>query len=188
MTAHLLATVLQDFSVVVNPPIEGVLTLELAKQHLEYEDTDRDLLINQYIRASQAWVENFIGKPLSLRTVTETFNYFQQHFNLLKGPVVSVTSIEYLDSNGNLQALANFRHRGSRIYSPLGGWPSTLDLSPVTIVYQAGFANVPADLVSAQLLLIGHWFENREGASDRPAKAVELAVEALCNPYRFLQV
>jgi hypothetical protein len=49
------------------------IDLAMAKQHLEYEDDDRDALIQQYIDAAQAWVEDFTGKLLFRRTIPQRF-------------------------------------------------------------------------------------------------------------------
>jgi uncharacterized phiE125 gp8 family phage protein len=165
------------------------ISLSLAKQHLEYEDDDRDELIQQYLRASQSWVENFTGKPMNIVTIVEEFPGFGNSLLLAKSPIVSVTSVEYIDADELPQEVIGFRKLGSRLYPPVEGWPANFEFTPVTVTYRAGFAEVPADLVSAQLLLIGHWFENREAvvAGAIPA-TVPLTVEALCNPYRFLQV
>lgn len=164
------------------------ISLSLVKQHLEYEDDDRDELIQQYIRASQSWVENFTGKPMVVQTVVEEFSQFKNPMLLSKAPIISITSIEYVDQDEQPQEVTGFRKLGSRVYEPVGGWPTNFDFTPIVVTYKAGFSDVPADLISAQLLLVAHWFENREAATESPATEVALAVDSLCSPYRFLQV
>lgn len=165
-----------------------MVSLALAKQHLEYEGDDRDDLIAQYIAAARAWIESYTGKRLMVSTITETVDCLYDGRPLSAGPVVSLTSVDYIDTANAAQTLAGARVLSGRIYAPVGGWPSTADYTPATIVYEAGYADTPADLVSAQLLLIGHFFANREAVSERSATEVPFAVEALCAPYRGLSV
>ncbi len=44
--------------------------------------------------------------------------------------------------------------------------------------------NPPADLVAAQLLLIGHYYQNREASGTERLAEIPLGVDALCRPYR----
>lgn len=46
-------------------------------------------------------------------------------------------------------------------------------------------AALDGDLVLAQLLLIAHWYQSREAASDVPQSKRPLAVDALIGPYRW---
>jgi len=66
-------------------------------------------------------------------------------------------------------------------------WPSTTlrPVNGVCVIFVAGYgdaaANVPQYIKSAILLLIGHWYENREGAAIPSAipKEIPFGVEAL---------
>ena len=185
MITHYLATVLAPAFVPPLPTPEG-LTLDLVKQHLEYEDDDRNALIAQYMRAAASWVENYTGKALVQREIIQNENCFGRFIQLNRSPFASLTSIEYIDSDSAPQTLTGARVLNGRIYPPVTGWPSVGDYTGIMITYQAGYAETPADLISAQLLLIGHWFANREAANERPALQVDLAVESLCDPYRAM--
>jgi uncharacterized phiE125 gp8 family phage protein len=162
-----------------------MVALALAKQHLEYEDTDRDSLITQYIAGAADWVENYTGKAMAVREIVNIFDCFVSSLLLPTGPVVSVTSVTYIDVDGAPQTLTGYRVLGSKVYPPVEGWPLTADYSAVTVTYQAGYVATPAALISAQLLLIGHSFANREAVvTGTIVNEVPLAVEALCRPYR----
>jgi uncharacterized phiE125 gp8 family phage protein len=166
-----------------------MVSLSLAKQHLEYESDDRDTLITQYIGAATAWVENYTGKKLSLGAVVQSEDCFGDYIQLQSAPFVSLTSIQYIDTDNAPQVVTGAKVLNGRIYAPDGGWPSKADYSPVTVTYQAGYATVPADLVSAELLLIGHWFENREAVNvGNITSELPFAVEAICRPHRALLV
>jgi uncharacterized phiE125 gp8 family phage protein len=166
-----------------------MVSLSLAKQHLEYDGNDRDSLITQYLNAAAAWVENYTGKKLAVGTVVETIDSFGGFIALHRAPFISLTSIAYTGTDDAAQTVTGARARNGRIYAPEEGWPSTADYTPITVTYQAGYATAPADLDSAQLLLIGHYFASREAAVvGTIASEMPLAVEALCRPYRAVQV
>ena len=178
-----------------------MVTLALAKQHLEYEDSDRDALIQQYIDASKAWIEQHIGKMLTVVAVTQTERAFTgsgsfdrhsasgSYIELARGPFVSLTSIAYTDASNAAQVLTGARVQNGRVYAPLAGWPAIAPYSAVTVTYQAGYSTTPADLVSAQLLMIGHLFANRESVVvGSTANEVPMSVAALCSAYVDLLV
>lgn len=164
------------------------ITVALAKQHLEYEADDRYELIQQFINAAAAWIENYTGKKLEVGTVVQTETSFDSYVHLSRGPFVSLTSIEYIDTAFAPQTVTDALVQSGRIYAPISGWPTAAKHTPITITYQAGFETTPADLISAQLLLVGHLFANREAVSDRTISGVPFGVEALCHPYREVLV
>lgn len=43
----------------------SAVTLETAKQFMRIEDSAEDALILMFIDAAEAWIENYIGKPLA---------------------------------------------------------------------------------------------------------------------------
>ncbi len=43
---------------------------------------------------------------------------------------------------------------------------------------------LPASVRHAILLLISHWYSNRDAAGEKPSHAVEFGVDALIAPYR----
>ncbi len=158
------------------------LTLNLVKQHLEYEDNDRDDLIAQYMRAAASWVESYTGKNLTVRTTVQTENCFGSYIPLNRAPFVSLTSIQYIDTSNAPQTLTGARTLNGRLYAPTAGWPAQGDYTSVTVTYQAGYDETPADLISAQLLLIADMFAGRESNEWKSTEAVR----ALCQPYRAM--
>lgn len=166
-----------------------MVSLSLAKQHLEYDASDRDDLINQYIAAAAAWVENYTGKRLTVGAVTDQFAEFGKYITPTRGPLVSVTTIAYVDTEDAAATVTGAKVVSGRIYPPEAGWPEIAENSAINVTYQAGYASAPADLVNAQLLLIGHWFANREAVNvGNIVNELPFAVEALCRPYRALTV
>lgn len=162
-----------------------MVTLDLAKQHLEYEDTDRDDLIGQYIAAAAGWVEDHTGKLLERRTVAQRFPSCAPSVRLNVGPDAVVDALTYLDGDLAEQTVppADYIVVGDRLF-PVSAFPYARH--GIEAAVTAGYTgDVPPQLVSAQLLLIGHWFANRETVvTGTIATSLPLGVEALCAPFR----
>jgi uncharacterized phiE125 gp8 family phage protein len=164
-----------------------MIDLALAKAQCRVTHNSEDTLLEQYIASAQAWVERYTGLLLVEDTVVDTFTAFGDYLELSRGPFVSLTSIAYVDSAGDNQTVTGARVRDGKIYPPEGGWPVAGEYTPITATYVAGFDQyeVPEELVQAQLLLIGHFYQNREGVAEGSFSEVPLAVEALAGPFRM---
>ena len=115
--------------------------------------------------------------------------------------LVSVTSITYLDMAGEQQTLdpsayiVDASSQPARIVPAINlTWPTTDYYIPgsVKVTYVAGsygdgvtVDTCPASIEQAILLLVGHFYENREASSALSLKNIPLGVDALLNPYRF---
>jgi uncharacterized phiE125 gp8 family phage protein len=187
-------------SEVLNAP----MSLSEAKAHLRVIDDSENDYITGLIRAAADMIERDTGLVLRQRAASVTFDGWSTNdrtrLPLWRGPVVSVTSVAYDDEVGAEQVLAANQYRvrsfaGASWIVPANGvtWPAIeLDIGTVRVTYQAGYAtndSVPASLRHAALLLIGHWYENREAVnSDRTPVDVPLSYEALVSAYRVLMV
>jgi uncharacterized phiE125 gp8 family phage protein len=93
---------------------------------------------------------------------------------LPKPPWQSTTSVKYYDTSGVLQTWSSSNYTTAGDKEPAEIWPAYGKVWPVARMmpaavkveyvcgYGAGFANVPALMQAAMLLLIGHWYMNRE--------------------------
>jgi uncharacterized phiE125 gp8 family phage protein len=167
------------------------LALARAQCSIVEGDTTWDALLNAYIPAARAFVEERTGRILLQRSVEQSFPCFGRYLELNYRPVVDVTEIAYFDTAGEPQTQASYVETPGRypyrLYPALNDWwPSVQPNAGVTVTYTAGYdaGEVPEALVQAMLLLIGHWFANREAvAIGVTAVPVPMAVEALCEPY-----
>jgi uncharacterized phiE125 gp8 family phage protein len=114
---------------------------------------------------------------------------------------VSVTSITYVDQTGADQKLdpsayfLDVTSMPGRIVPSQGNyWPTVMTYQPgsVKITYVAGsygdgatVNNCPQTIVQAILMLIAHWYENREAISTLPLKNVPLGINALLDTERL---
>jgi hypothetical protein len=111
------------------------------------------------------------------------------------GPVTSVDQVAYVDATGTLNIIPSNQYFVNKEVSPAliaplygGMWPITINYpGAVKIDFTAGYTTCPPDIRAAILLLLGHWFENREAvkAGDRAAALeVPFTVDAILNKYR----
>jgi uncharacterized phiE125 gp8 family phage protein len=163
--------------------------LTLARAQCRITHSDEDTLLTQYIASSKAWIERYTALFLEEGEVTDRFLEFGDYLQLTRGPFLALTGISYTDTDGDTQTVADSRYQDGRIYPPLTGWPSIETYSTIVVTYTAGFDvynPVPEELIQAQLLLIGHWYQNREAVlTGSISKEIEYAIEALAGPFRL---
>lgn len=178
----------------VAPAVEPLSTAE-AKNHLRVDTADDDILIDALIKAARERVEDLSHRAL----ITQTWRYSLDAWPegdvilLPRPPLVSVSQIQYLDTAGSPTTWASSNYivdtdsEPGRVVLAYGiSWPTeTLYPSaPIQITYDAGYgaagSNVPQHLRQAILLLVGHWYENREATvGGAIIREVPLAVESL---------
>ncbi len=157
------------------PATEPVSLVE-AKLHLKVDGTDDDTLISGYITTARETVEGIARRAL----ITQTWDFMLDEFpegDELKipfPPLQSITSVQYTDQD-NVTATFAASNYAVDIYSEPGriklvygaAWPgiSLYAANGVKVRFIAGFgaaAAVPAKYKQAILLLVGHWYANRE--------------------------
>ncbi len=156
-------------------PTLDPVTLAEAKLHLRVDPdlNEDDALITSLIKAATEAAQTYTRRQFVSATYELRFDRFPYQINLLRPPLVSVTSVKYLDSNGDEQTVDDGDYEVD-IHSTVGrirpkgaaSWPTTGDfLGAVIVEYVAGYgapAALPDDMRSAILLTIGHLYEHRE--------------------------
>ncbi len=178
--------------VVVGTP---ALDLDLVKDHLRVRHDAEDSLIAGYLAAAIAHVEHATGRLLTRRAITQSVLSLSTRLDLHWGPdpvFADGQGLAYFDSAGS-PAVSAPRLAGSYVYAPVDGWPTLMDYSPLSLAYTAGYdpagTPLPSDLIHVVLLLVGHFYSNREAVNVGGSVAeVPLAVAALLQPYRKLFV
>jgi uncharacterized phiE125 gp8 family phage protein len=175
-----------------------MIDVDAAKAWIKPDDDSEDAVIGALVNAAVKTIEMQTDKFLSVKDFTQELSGFPgchpYEIRLLKGPVGTITGIEYDPSDGSAATpLASYRlveGVNARLLPAYGEvWPATLDGSgTVRITGTAGYADdeVP-DLDQACLMLVAHWYQNREAVLAGPtASAIELplAIEMLIRPYR----
>src|SRR5688500_14921323 len=99
------------------------VTLAQAKAQLRVTHNSEDTYIADLITRATAWLERYVAKPLTVTTVVDTFNEFGEYLLLTRGPFVSLTSIGYVNADGDPDTVTvgDIRARDGRLYSPADG-------------------------------------------------------------------
>lgn len=181
----------------VTPAAAEIASLAEAKAHLRVLHDDDDAYITGLAGVAQDWLSgenNWLGRSVVEQGWELTLDRFPSgKICLPKPPLIEVTGVFYTPSNGGAEAeITDFRevdvgvsNGGYILPAKNSDWPMA-DGEPgsVRIVFTAGYAEVPTSVKHAALLMIGHWYENREAATGIKLSDLPLAVDALLYPYR----
>lgn len=184
------------------PEVEPV-TLAEAKLHLRVDNSTDDVLIEALITAARQFLETMARPQLAM--ITQTWQYIADKWPSSVGlelrpyPLQSVDEISYTDEAGTEATFASSNYLVDTVSEPgrlrlrsSASWPSVTlqELNGLVVEFTAGFGDdgsaVPAPLRQALLLLVAHWYENREIALTTGATASEIpfTVRALMAPWR----
>lgn len=162
----------------VTGPSTEPLTTALAKNHLRVDIDDDDTLIGNLITAARKYFEETSRRSLITQTWRLNLDEWPEGDEILlpRPPLQSVTSVVYKDSAGDSTTWSSDAYivdtdsEPGRIVLAYGeSWPSVtlLPANPIVITYVAGYgdnaSDVPEQMIQAIRLLIGHFYENREG-------------------------
>lgn len=184
-------------------PASEPLTSTEAKAHLRITGNDEDTLIASLIAAARGSAEAYLNRQLVTATWVATYDGFPGSHDAIwlpQPPLVSVSSVTYLDTSQTSQTLSSAKYNVV-LGSPTGyilperneTWPSSIKHGGnenITVTYAAGYgaaAEVPADIKSAILLIVGDLFENREANSTQVLHANRTA-QALLTAHRVAPV
>lgn len=182
------------------PPAAAVVTVEEAKAHLRVDEAADDSYITALVAKATQAAERYCDRAFIAQDWVLELDAFPTCTKLIKvplPPLVSVTSLDYVDADGADQVLAPADYQVSKrspaVIAPAPGksWPATQAgrLDAVTIEFKAGYGNaadaVPKPIHHAILLLVAHWYENREPVNiGNIVNALPFTVDSLLAPYR----
>lgn len=183
------------------PTVEPITRAE-AKAHSRVTVSDDDEYIDALIEATRDRIENHTKRALLTQTWRLTLDSFplgRRDIILPWSPLQSVTSITYVDTDGNTQTWAS-----SNYSVDTGATPGRVRLAydvlypsirhqpnAVTIIFVAGYGSaasaLPAGIVHACKILCGHYYDNREPVvTGTIASPIPETWKALLGPYRVL--
>jgi len=186
-------------------PAAEPVTLAEAKTHLRVDISDDDDLITALITAAREYCENFQNRAY----ITQVWKLWMDdwpeeddYIEIPLPPLQSVESVKYYDTDGNENTFSSDYYsvdtesEPGRVYLNYGEtWP-TDTLRPrngIVVEFTAGYGDtaddVPQTVKQAMLLLIAHWYENREATlAGTVSREVEFAVGALLWQNRVVPV
>jgi uncharacterized phiE125 gp8 family phage protein len=177
----------QVFAKTVDAATEPVTTAEAKTQLiLDSDFTADDALIDTYITAARLICEAYTGISFINSTYVEQldlFPYDGERISLSVGKVASITSINYLDVNGDSQTWStdNYKLLNTGLRAEIAlkynkSYPATLtEAQAVTITYVSGYgaaaSDVPQNIKQAILLIVAEMYANREDRVEQLPKA-----------------
>jgi uncharacterized phiE125 gp8 family phage protein len=166
--------------------------------------------IRAYLSAAREWAEAFTCRSLAPQTLELALDWFPcASIALPKGPVQSVASVTYTDTDGNPQTVSSGNYVLDSYSTDVDwlipayefAWPHTLGIAnAVKIRYVAGFDTpgdspqthpLPMSIRAALLLLVADLFEHRENtmAEGRTiVQEVPFGVKAMLMPHRLVGI
>lgn len=182
-----------SFAVTTAPASEPI-SLATAKAHLRVEIDDDNTYISALITAARDVAEMETKRALMPQTVEAKYPAWPDEGDsiwLPRPPMTSVTGVYYYDENGTEQTLSSGAYiadtasaPGMVTLKPNYSWPA-LESSralPIRVRYVVGYADaasVPSSIIAGMLLLIGHWYRNREEVTTGAMSKLPMGAEQL---------
>lgn len=177
---------------VLQAPENELLALEDVKVHLRTiagDTAEDDAVLAPLITAAREYCENVTGLALAQKTIAAYPETFETAMRLPVAPADAVTAI-YINDDASLRAevdAGNYQLTadGTLYISAIPQFTPRA-VRPIEIIYQAGYEKLPMLIRQAELLLIGHWYINRETVITGSTTAVEvpLAARTILNQYK----
>jgi uncharacterized phiE125 gp8 family phage protein len=184
---------------IVDAPSTTPITLAEVKEQLRVEGTDDDAMLTRLIDVAVAYTD--VRGALGQAMITQKWAQWvdstpPQSIGLILGPVQGVTAVKYYDTDGALQTddVNNYEVFGTEFATKIGpksgfSWPVTQDRQDaIKIEYEIGYGDattdVPQTIRHALLLMVGHWYDNREQTGYDELSNIPFGFESLLNMHR----
>lgn len=160
------------------------VSVETTKSFLRVDGTADDALITMLISAAREKGEQISRLAFMTQTVVLTLDEWPSSpFQLRRPPLQSVTEVAYLDRDGVEHTWTDYTvdARSDVGSITFNSYPSEAlqDTGAITVTYVAGFGStsdsVPKRIQQALLMLIAHWYENRE-SQDVPSAIKQMFI------------
>jgi len=159
---------------VTSEPSCKPVTIAEAKRQLRVDTSADDSVIERLIRTARKTVERRANVSLITQTRKVYFDEWHEVLQLPYGPVQSVSSIEYVDTDGTTETVDSSTYRVDltsrvpRITEAYGEvWPTKRSVTnSAWVTYTAGWGDnpddVPEEARAAVFALVTHWYEYRQ--------------------------
>jgi uncharacterized phiE125 gp8 family phage protein len=189
----------RSFQTTIEPSTEPITTAE-AKSHIRVDVSTEDTLIDDYIKVARRLSERLTRRSFITQTITLKLDGFSGgEIVLPRSPAQSVTSIQYVDTDGATQTWSSSLYDVDTSSEPARVTPAYDEDFPdtravanaVTVTYVAGYgsaSDVPEELRLLIRLLVGHYFENREAVGTVAMHELPLGLQFLAKSYEMPEV
>lgn len=142
-----------------------LVSLEEAKAQCNVMGSDYDAILTSLISVARDYAEGRTGQLIVPGTYEITLDEFPNSEILYidEYPISSIESIEYV-SGDSIQTIDDYvADYGYKTRLQRNSWPVTNQIGAVTITFEGGYEeDMPEKIKQAMLLMITHWFNNRE--------------------------
>ena len=171
---------------------EAVLPMALLMQHLK-DPEDEPLVIAAARSGALGWIEKRVGVSLTRRAWKATFSGISREDRVLRLPMAAaaVTAVTYVDDAGvsRVWPAESWRFSGGCLRMASGlSWLSAFADMPLTVEYDAGYEDVASEepaLLTAALMLAGHFYRNREENAAAVLASMPFGVSLLIEDIRL---
>jgi len=193
------STYRQEFSYIDTAATEPV-TVEECKLWAHIDSDADDTNIAYMITTARQWAEEYSGRVFLNTTKTLKIDSFKDTMELPGTPLYSVSSITYLDENGDEQTLSSSIYDVDTTTEPGlvtlaydESWPTTqMSHNAITITYTSGYgtsaSNVPSKFKAAIMMLVANMDCHREATTEAKIHEVPFGVRALLSIDRIVPV
>jgi len=179
---------------VTTPPISEPISLADVKNFIRTipdDDSEDEAIIIPLITAAREFLENATGRSLARQTLTASLQNFDT-VRLPRPPFVSMDSVSYKDKDGNTIELDSTHYylddAEGILYFPSAPPVSELyPINPISVTYKTGYNELPKPLRQAMLMVIAHWYVNREAVqigSRINEVAADFALQHIIHQYK----
>jgi uncharacterized phiE125 gp8 family phage protein len=177
-------------SVVTAPTAEPVSVSEV-KANARIDIDDDDTLVARKITAARELAEVYIKRSFVTQTLRLTLDYMPGWmFYLPRPPLVSVTTVKYIDVDGVQQTIPSsdyivdaYSHPGRITPAYNDEWPTPrLQMNAIEVVYVAGYgaaSAVPQSIKDAIAMTVTQYYENRGDEGDTPLSELPRGAKSL---------
>jgi uncharacterized phiE125 gp8 family phage protein len=189
--------------ITLEPAITEPVSLEevRAQCRIDSDIIDENTLLEGLISTAREFCEQHTGRHFAAKTLHYIGTWCANQIELSPN-LTAVNFIEYRDTDNIAQSFADteyYVNTASLVGAviPYGSWPSTYAThpQPVTIEFEVGDTDIEGNSTCAHtvkqaiLLLVAHWYENREASNiGAVSKEIEFSVGALLSPHRVLNM
>ena len=183
----------------VAAPVEYPVSILEAADHCRVTNDLEASQLEGFIAAATAHLDGYagiLGRCLITQTWRQDFNDWTDvrlPFTDIKSPSIiwrnalgvssPVAGADFYVEENHLGAHVRFVSGWSAPSLPMTG------AAPVSVTFTAGYGgaeDVPRSIRQAILLMVGHWYSNREAVTDGALTAMPLSVDALITPHRLM--
>ncbi|MCA1368078.1 phage head-tail connector protein [Bradyrhizobium sp. BRP14] len=189
----------------IAPPAETPVSLEEARRHCRIDADDGDAVLTALINAATSFLDGLSG-VLGRCLINQGWRLSLSEWPTcgivrLPFPDVSAATVKYYDVNNAEQPVPATLFE--RLEDELGAfikfsddftYPAVFDgrSDGVQVDFTAGYGGsadaVPSSIRAAILLLVAHWYNNREASIDGQQSEIPFGASALISPFRRVGV